>query len=84
MKVKELIELLKQYDGEREVILQKDVEGNGHSPLSDMWEGAYLPTTTWYGEAGLDRLTQDDIEQGYSEEDVVTDGISALFLVPTN
>ena len=35
MKVRELIEALKGVNGEMEVILQKDPEGNGYSPLAD-------------------------------------------------
>ena len=84
MKVRELIEMLKAVDGDREVIMQKDSEGNGYSPLADSWEGAYKAKTTWYGYAGLEELTEKDIEQGYGEEDVIQDGVLALILCPTN
>ena len=49
MKVSELIEILQKHDPDREVILQKDPEGNGYSPLCKANTGAYVPETTWMG-----------------------------------
>ena len=51
MKVKELIAALSAVDPESEVVLQKDSEGNGYSPL----EGAdpnsvYVPDSSYSGE----------------------------------
>ena len=52
MKVKELIELLKEEDPEKIVIMQKDSEGNGYSPLSGVDGNAvYLADSTWSGTA---------------------------------
>lgn len=50
MKVKELIRLLELENSESEVIVQKDSEGNGFSPLSDV-DGycVYVPSSTWSG-----------------------------------
>lgn len=50
MKVKDLLAALAAADPEADVILQKDAEGNGYSPL----EGAdlnavYVPASTWSG-----------------------------------
>jgi hypothetical protein len=84
MKVKELIKLLQETDQEREVIMSKDSEGNCYSPLYALWTGSYKPETTWYGEVGLDSLTEEDIRRGYTEEDVMKDGQSAIILCPTN
>lgn len=84
MKVKKLIELLQKEDPNRIVICQKDPEGNGFSPLSDIWNGAYRAETTWYGEAGLEKFTEEDRKMGYTEEDILEDGKPALFLVPVN
>jgi len=84
MKVSDLIEMLHRHDPDREVILQKDAEGNDYSPLEELWIGAYRPETTWSGEAGLDELTDQDISDGYSKDDVIEDGQKALFLVPVN
>lgn len=82
MTVKELIERLQQEDPERLVVIQKDAEGNAPSPLEGWWPGAYRAETTWSGEAGLDKLTAQDRKEGYSEEDVIEDGVPALFLLP--
>lgn len=49
MKVKKLIELLKTYPENFQVILAKDGEGNGFSPLSDDSEGIYEAECTWSG-----------------------------------
>ena len=84
MKVKNLIELLQKEDTERLVVCQKDTEGNSYSPLSDMWSGSYKAETAWYGYAGLEELTEKDSKIGFSEEDVIEDGVKALFLVPIN
>lgn len=84
MTVRELIELLKNEDPDRLVIMAKDSEGNSYSPLADMWSGAYVADTTWSGEVGLDELTEELRAQGYDEEDVSEDGVPALILCPTN
>ena len=83
MKVHELIEMLQEEDINREVVIAKDSEGNNYSPLEGMWRGAYRADTTWSGEAGLERLTAEDIERGYGEEDVM-DGVPALIIYPVN
>lgn len=50
MKVKELIEKLSKAEPEAEVVLQKDAEGNGYSPLADAdLNAVYVPETTWHG-----------------------------------
>lgn len=83
MTVKELIEELKKEDGDRIVVLQKDAEGNGYSPYEECYTAAYVAETTWYGEVGLEELTDDFRQQGYGEEDVL-DGQPALILRPVN
>ena len=50
MNVGELIEKLQQVDPATLVILQKDSEGNGFSPLADVDPGFYEAATTWMGE----------------------------------
>jgi hypothetical protein len=50
VKVIDLIRELSALDPDSEVILQKDAEGNGYSPLSEV-DGAavYVPDSTWSG-----------------------------------
>jgi hypothetical protein len=51
MTVAELIEELKKLPPESEVILQKDSEGNGYSPLNAVDGNAiYKPSRPWSGE----------------------------------
>jgi hypothetical protein len=83
MKVYELIEMLQKESIDREVVIAKDGEGNDYSPLYGMWRGAYRADTTYSGEAGLEKLTIEDEERGYSEDDVVN-GVPALILYPVN
>jgi hypothetical protein len=87
MKTSELIEALKislKENGDREVILAADSEGNSYSPMYSVWEGAYIAETTYSGEAYLDELTESDKEAGYTMEDVREDGVKAIFFTPTN
>jgi hypothetical protein len=50
MKVAELIEQLRVFPQDSIVILQKDAEGNGFSPLDGLDVGHYVAETAWYGE----------------------------------
>ncbi len=84
MTVKELIEELEKLDGERIVVLSKDGEGNGFSPLSDIDCSVYTSETTWCGEVHIEELTPELRKQGYTEDDVREDGQKAVVLWPTN
>lgn len=76
MNVRELIEELKKIDGDRIVVMAIDAEGNGHGLLSSFWE------CSWNGEeVGLEKLIEEDVKQGYSDDDVL-DGEPALCLYP--
>jgi hypothetical protein len=81
MTVGELIEILKEEDQDSVVIIQSDAEGNSFSPLYNGYSASYKPETTWSGTVGLEMLTQKDINEGYTEEDVVR-GKQAIVLVP--
>lgn len=82
--VGELIQLLQEVDPDRVVIISKDAEGNMYSPFSNIYTGAYEPSTPWYGEVGLDELTDEDVMDGFTEEDVMIDGTPALVICPMN
>ena len=66
----------------RQVVLQKDAEGNGYSPLTELYTAAYKAESTWSGEVGLEELMPEDREAGFTEEDVMEDGEPALVLRP--
>lgn len=76
MNVKELINILKNITPESEVIIQKDSEGNGYSPLSGVFSGVYVPENTYSGEFY-------DIDEVNDEVDI-SDGKNAVVFVPTN
>lgn len=84
MTVKELIELLSKEDGDRLVVMSCDAEGNSKSPLEEFVTCAYKADSTYSGETGLEELTDELIDRGYSKEDVITDGIKALCFYPIN
>lgn len=85
MTVGELIEQLSAMDPTLLVIMQKDGEGNGYSPLyvADGENNVYEAETTWSGEVRLASLSPELIEGGYSEEDV-GEGVPCCVLAPTN
>lgn len=82
--VRQLIEQLQKEDPDRVVINQKDAEGNGYSPFCTIATCAYKAETTWYGEVGLEYLTDELVKAGYTKDDVMNDGVPALLLIPTN
>lgn len=78
MKIKQLIKILQKEDPERIVILSQDEEGNYFSPLTAIETAVYDKKEH---EIGLEELTEELREQGYSEEDVKT-GTKAVILWP--
>jgi hypothetical protein len=49
MKASKLIKLLEKHPN-WEVVMSKDSEGNGFSPLAEIGEQLYVPDSTWSGE----------------------------------
>jgi hypothetical protein len=84
MTVRELIAELSKLDPNRLVVMSSDAEGNSYSPLSGFWVGAYKAKTTWSGEVGYEVLTDFERKHGYTEADLVTDGVPAIILQPMN
>jgi hypothetical protein len=85
--VGELIDILKKYNQDRVVILEKDAEGNGYSLFRGVWEGAYREEgrngkVRWSMDVGLDTLTDKDRDNGFTEKDVIKAGKLALILHP--
>lgn len=85
MTVQELINHLNEVqDKTRIVILQRDSEGNGYSPLSYADDNCtYAATTKHSGEVGVERLTGQLRKIGFTEEDQ-NDGVPCLVLAPVN
>ena len=86
MNVKELKEALEELPDDMEVILQKDAEGNGYSPLADADPDCiYFPETTWYGEVrSLRHSAEDHCLEEDEWEDMKRDNPRALVLAPVN
>lgn len=73
MTVRELIALLSQENGDDLVVLARDSEGNGFSPLSEeVSADMYIANSTWSGEVKLRKLTRELAKSGWTEEDVGT------------
>jgi hypothetical protein len=84
MTVKELIEQLQQCDPDDLVVMSKDSEGNGFSKLSDIAFGNDRYSGGYSGEIGLDHLTEELEQRGYTEDDVMSDGEKCIVLWPLN
>jgi hypothetical protein len=85
MKVKELVKELQGMDQDALVVLQKDSEGNGYSPLSGADDSEhYVAESSWDGYVGPKELTKELEEEGYTEEDIASDGVPCVVLYPVN
>lgn len=66
------------------VVLAKDAEGNGFSPLVEAEHAMYLAETTWSG----DRYLTEEQRQAENDPDDYSaapdDAVPAVFLWPTN
>lgn len=79
MKVKELIRRLKTLEQDREVILSRDEEGNGFELLRSIEPCLYDADER---QSSIEELTDEMRTLGYSEDDVLENGIPAVCLWP--
>lgn len=85
MKVKELLVELKDADPEAEVILQKDSEGNGYSPLACVdLEAVYIAETTYGGDVYSMEWSATDACMTEEEWAVIKAKPRCVVLAPTN
>lgn len=85
MNVKELKEAIADLPDDMEVILQKDAEGNGYSPLADADpEAVYIAETTWCGDVYDTRWTPEDACKDEEEWEEILAKPRALILAPVN
>ncbi|WP_280389888.1 hypothetical protein [Nocardia wallacei] len=74
--VGDLIDFLSTRPRDQLVVLAKDAEGNGYSPLSDAEDAYYYADTTWSGEVAYEDVEVDgEIEDG---------AVRAVVLGPVN
>ena len=71
MNVGDLKKDLENFPDDMQVVLSRDVEGNGYSPLAFVGEGIYEPYNTYSGEF-------------YSLEDTDDDGERVIAFWPVN
>jgi hypothetical protein len=85
MKVSELITELLKLDQDADVILQKDSEGNGYSPLYAV-DGAavYVPDSTWSGSVYSTDWTADDADMDDAEWAEMLKRPRCVVLAPVN
>lgn len=87
MTVKELRDCLDLYNDNDLVVMSKDAEGNGFSPLEQtVGNSLYTPESTWSGSVSIKELDDELKEQGYTEEDCYRDETSkeCVVLWPVN
>lgn len=85
MKVSKLKEIIKDLPDDMEVILQKDSEGNGYSPLAGVDEECvYIASSTWNGEVLDTKWTAEDADMEESEWEEMKSRPRALVLYPVN
>ena len=85
MKRSELVKWLNELP-DVEIVLQKDSEGNGYSPLCGVELGKYDAESTWSGEFyGLDNLKAElKSDDAWLEQSDVDRMIDAIVLYPIN
>jgi hypothetical protein len=79
MNVAELIEILKEEDPMALVVLSRDPEGNGFNECRGFSTDCYDPDGR---ELGLAELTPELKAKGYTDEDVLEDGVPCVTLWP--
>ena len=85
MNVKELKEELEGLPDDMEVILQKDGEGNGHSPLSEVSSDyIYIEDTSYSGEVWYTEHSADDNDMEEDEWEEMKENPRVLVLFPVN
>ena len=77
--VKDLIELLQRFDGDRVVIMQRDLNWADYSPLSNVRGNGSWDAVEY--EYGYETMPVELQHTGLSEEDLVN-GIPAIVLLP--
>jgi hypothetical protein len=86
----ELADYLAVQPRDRKVVLSKDAEGNGYSPLAEAWEALYVADSTWSGEA---YPTPEDLAEammppntsGWSDDDAAPEGAERVIVLgPVN
>jgi hypothetical protein len=84
MNTKQLIEYLQQFPDDTEIVLQKDAEGNGYSPLAGADHGYYVPDSTWSGDFYDKNWDASDCGMDDEYWENIYNGPSTIVLFPVN
>jgi hypothetical protein len=85
MTVKDLKENIADLPDDMEVILQKDSEGNGYSPLSDLDANCiYIPENTYSGQVYSANSNAEDSCMSEQEWEITLENPRVLVLCPVN
>lgn len=85
MKVRELQAALSGCDPDADVILQKDAEGNGYSPLHAAdYDAVYVPDSAWGGTVYSTRWSAADADMDADEWAETLKHPHCLVLAPVN
>ena len=85
MNIKQLKESIANLPDEMEVVLQKDSEGNGYSPLKGVDSDAvYIPYNTWSGDVYSIGWTSDEADMSDKEWQEIKSKPRTLILYPVN
>jgi hypothetical protein len=85
MNIKQLKESIANLPDEMEVVLQKDSEGNGYSPLAGVDSDAvYIPDSTWSGDVYSIKWTAEDACMSEEEWEEIKSKPRTLILYPVN
>lgn len=84
MKVKDLKDLINNLDDDMEVILQKDSEGNGYSPLSGGDEAVYVAESSYSGDVYSLNWSAEDCDLSEDEWEKIKKQPHCIVLYPIN
>lgn len=87
MKVKDLLEQLNYYNDinpNMEIIISRDSEGNGYSPLCQVDDAYYVPNSKYSGEVYYEYNLQEEPEEYGDYADEIRSNPLALILYPNN
>ena len=85
MKVGQLMSELVKLDPNMEIVLQKDSEGNGYSPLYGADANAvYIPESTWSGDVYSTEWSADDVCMDEDEWEELLSRPRCVVLFPIN
>lgn len=85
MKIIDLKKIIEHLPDDMEIIIQKDSEGNGFSPLSEVdYNCIYIPDTTWYGTVYSKEFSAGDMLMSEERWEELKKKPSVCVLVPVN